>query len=83
MILKYHIITGVVDSSGIQFFYTSEPPQFEAGILNLGHLIFNNLMVIPPRTERYDIIGKCTPECTSQVDIAINNCLNTSPSKCI
>ena len=57
-----------MDSSGVQFFYTSKPRQFEAGILNLGHMV-DNSMVIPPRTDRYDIIGTCAPECTLQVNI--------------
>ena len=60
-----------MDSSGIQFFYTSEPREHEAGILNLGHLV-NNFMVIPPRTERFDIIGKCASECTSQVKLCMS-----------
>lgn len=59
-----------MDSSGVEFFYTSEPRQFEAGIMNLGHVV-DNSMIIPPRTDRYDIIGKCAPECTTQVDTQI------------
>ena len=57
-----------MDSSGVEFFYTSQPRTHEAGILNLGHVV-NNFMVIPPRAERFDIIGKCAAECTSQVSI--------------
>ena len=58
--------TGVVDSSGVEFFYTSQPRRHEAGILTLGHAV-NRFMVVPPRADRFDIIGKCAPDCTSQV----------------
>ena len=57
---------GVMDSSGIEFFYTSEPREHEAGILNLGYNV-NGFMIIPPNTPRYDIIGYCDPQCTSRV----------------
>ena len=57
---------GVMDSSGVEFFYTSEPREHEAGILNLGYGV-NRFMVIPPNTPRYDVIGYCDPQCTSTV----------------
>ena len=57
-----------MDSSGIEFqiFYTSEPREHEAGILNLGYTISRDL-IIPPNTQRYDVIGYCDPQCTSRV----------------
>lgn len=56
----------VRDSSGIEFFYLSEPRSEEAGIITLGHHV-NNAMIIPPRTTRHDIFGKCGSVCTSEV----------------
>ena len=66
----------MVDSSGVEFFYTSQPRQHEAGILNVGHLV-NRFMVIPPRTDKYDIIGLCSSTCTSQVYMLLHelNCI--------
>ena len=63
---SYCQTVGVMDSSGVEFFYTSEPREHEAGILNLGYNV-NRLMVIPPNTPRYDVIGYCDPQCTSRV----------------
>lgn len=59
-------ILGVMDSSGIELFYTSQPREHEAGILTLGHVVTSS-MLIPPRTDKYDIIGMCVAQCTSQV----------------
>ena len=56
------------DSSGVEFFYLSQPRSEEAGIITLGHHV-NNAMIIPPRTSRHDIFGKCSGVCTSQVRI--------------
>ena len=65
---------GIVDSSGIEFFYTSQPREQEAGILNLGHVV-NRFMVVPPRANNFTIIGKCGGECTSQVSCLITTSL--------
>ena len=62
----YTLQLGMKDSSGIEFFYLSEPRAEDAGIITLGHHV-NNAMIIPPRTSRYDIFGKCGGVCTSQV----------------
>lgn len=55
-----------MDSSGIEFFYVSEPRPLEAGIITMGHHV-NNAMIIPPHIERYDVFGKCGSLCTSEV----------------
>ena len=65
-------LLGIKDSSGIEFFYLSEPRAEEAGIITLGHHV-NNAMIIPPRTSRHNIFGKCGGVCTSQVRIKLNN----------
>ena len=63
---KYLTFTGVIDNSGIEFFYTSTPRQHEAGILTVGHTV-NRLMIIPPNTESYYIVGECSANCTRTV----------------
>ena len=57
---------GVVDSSGMEFFYTSNPPRHRAGILTLGHSVRKS-MVIPPNAENFTIASVCTGSCTQSV----------------
>jgi len=56
----------VIDNSGIEFFYTSTPRQHDAGILTVGHSV-NRLMIVPPNTGSYYILGECPADCTTQV----------------
>ena len=60
-------LTGVIDNSGIEFFYTSTPRQHDAGILTVGHAVVR-FMVIPPNTESYSVVGECSEDCTRTVD---------------
>ena len=57
---------GVLDSSGFEFFYTSNPPVHEAGILGLGHGVTKN-MVIPPNADNFVIQSACPAACTQSV----------------
>ena len=65
-------LTGIIDNSGIEFFYTSTRRQHDAGILTVGHAV-TRFMVIPPNTENYSIVGECSADCTSTV---VNSCIN-------
>ena len=56
----------MIDNSGIEFFYTSTPRQHDAGILTVGHNV-NRLMIVPPNTGSYYILGECPADCTTQV----------------
>ena len=56
----------VFDNSGIRFFYTTQQPEKEAGILAIGSAI-NQAMIIPPRTENFTINGICSTDCTNAV----------------
>ena len=58
--------SGVVDSSGIRFYVTSKPRQYDSGIMELG-LEYTNKMAIPPRQNRFLLTGYCVPECTAIV----------------
>ena len=60
--------TGVIDSSGLRFFYTNEAREHDAGILFLGHFV-TPFMAIPPRTANYPIAGICSADCTSAVSL--------------
>ncbi len=57
---------GVHDSSGMEFFYTSSPREFDAGILYLGDQVGIN-EVVPPNAVDYQIFGWCPSECTDKV----------------
>ncbi len=56
----------VLDSSGMEFFYTSSPPEYEAAILEIGHQV-TPTMVIPPNSASFTIFGKCKSDCTEAV----------------
>ena len=58
--------SGVLDNSGLRFFYTSEAPEQNAGIMFLGHAVAP-IMLVPPKTERYTVSAICTADCTNQV----------------
>ena len=58
--------SGVMDNSGLRFYYTTQARAQDAGIMYLGHLVTRN-MVVPPRTNNFTIAGICTAECTSAV----------------
>ncbi|GFR94142.1 tyramine beta hydroxylase [Elysia marginata] len=57
--------SGVVDTSGIRFYVTSQLRQFEAGIMELG-LEYTNKMAVPPGQARFSLSGYCVSECTEQ-----------------
>lgn len=55
-----------VDRPGIRFFYTDTLCQYDAGILEFG-VTYNDLMVVPPRSNEFMWSGFCTKECTEKV----------------
>ena len=57
---------GIVDSSGLRFFYTTEEPEQRAGIIMMGHDVTRH-MLIPPRTQNFTITGICSIDCTNTV----------------
>ena len=59
-------LTGIIDNSGIEFFYTSTRRQHDAGILTVGHAVVTS-MIIPPNTQSYSILGQCSADCTNAV----------------
>eukprot|EP00731_Ephydatia_muelleri_P012124 Em0006g1018a len=56
--------SGIIDSTGFEFFYTETPPAHEAGILAVGHMI-TPLMVIPPNAKSFSIFALCGASCMS------------------
>lgn len=54
---------GVVDNSGMRFYYTTEQPAQEAGALSLGHDVVGS-MIVPPGATNFTITGVCPADCT-------------------
>ena len=59
---------GIVDSSGVRYFYTDQPPEHEAGILPVGYNVVGH-MIIPPNVERYTVVGYCSANCLNTVSL--------------
>ena len=71
LVLEIHydnqqMIEGVVDNSGLEFFYSNEEPLYRAGLLNLGHVSMSSL-IIPPGADNYVVNGYCPGTCTDRV----------------
>ena len=66
MCVKYIFTTGIVDSSGVRFFYTDQPPEQKAAFLPIGHHVIGH-MIVPPHVERYTVNGYCSQICTNAV----------------
>ncbi|XP_070582215.1 dopamine beta-hydroxylase-like [Ptychodera flava] len=56
---------GIIDHSGIRFYYTPTLRPQDAGIMELG-LIYTPKMAIPPQNAGFLLNGFCTPECTNE-----------------
>ncbi|CAH3032072.1 unnamed protein product [Pocillopora meandrina] len=57
--------TGILDSSGLRFHYTSQVREYQAGILTVGWLVSKN-MIIPPHQESWETQGYCVEDCTKE-----------------
>ena len=71
LVLEIHydnpqMIEGVVDNSGLEFFYSNEEPLYRAGLLTLGHASTSSL-IIPPGADNYVVNGYCPGTCTDRV----------------
>ena len=59
-------IAGMVDNSGMEFFYTNEAAENRTGLLMLGQWSLNTL-IIPPRADNF-VVNALTPQqCTEKV----------------
>nr|XP_039269063.1 DBH-like monooxygenase protein 1 homolog [Styela clava]XP_039269064.1 DBH-like monooxygenase protein 1 homolog [Styela clava] len=60
-----NILSGVRDSSGIRFTYTSTLRQYEIGIIQVGNMVNGLQHLIPPGVESFLSIGHCTDSCVA------------------
>ncbi|XP_030853880.1 dopamine beta-hydroxylase [Strongylocentrotus purpuratus] len=56
---------GIVDSSGLRFYYTPTLRPFDAGIIELG-LVYTPKLSIPPEMDEFILTGHCLPRCTGK-----------------
>ena len=54
---------GVRDRSGFNLTYLSTGRKYDAGVLELGHDVTDD-MVVPGRAVSFSIFGECHPSCT-------------------
>ena len=64
------IATDIIDSSGVRFFYTDQPPEQNTALLTVGHDVIGH-MIIPPRVERYTVNAYCSQRCTNAVSVQL------------
>ncbi|XP_039264092.2 dopamine beta-hydroxylase-like isoform X1 [Styela clava] len=58
--------SGVVDNSGIRFFYTNHPRKYDSGVLEVGVTNSKTILGIPPQRDQFVLSGTCTKQCTLQ-----------------
>ena len=63
---RWRCDTGLIDSSGLKFYYTRTLRPHDAGIMELG-LEYTDKMALPPRRPLWKLVGYCIPQCTSVV----------------
>ncbi|CAH1797738.1 unnamed protein product [Owenia fusiformis] len=54
---------GIIDNSGIRFYYTPTMRPHDAGVMELG-LEYIDKMAVPPHVEDFELEGYCIPKCT-------------------
>ena len=73
----YLFCTDVMDYSGMQLRYVDEQRTFDAGVLEVGHQVTED-MVVPPRSTSFSIFGVCNETCTAAVSKFFTVCSNTN-----
>lgn len=60
------MVQGVIDNSGLEFFYVNEEPENRAGLLTLGQSSTSSL-IIPPKADNFIVNALCPGKCTQEV----------------
>lgn len=55
----------ILDSSGLRFHYTSQLRKYQAGLLTVGWVVTQR-MIIPPHQESWETEGYCVEDCTKE-----------------
>lgn len=59
-------VSGLVDSSGIRFYYTRHLRKYDAGIMELG-VEYTDKLAVPPGQTSWPMTGYCIDSCTETV----------------
>ena len=62
---------GIVDSSGMEFFYTHQKPRHLAGTLSVSVGVVP-VLIVPPKAEKFSYTTTCSSSCTDKVPHVIN-----------
>ena len=66
------LCSGIVDSSGLRFYYTKNVRQHDAAIFMTG-TISSSALLIPPKQKDWKMKGYCPAVCTEKVTISAHN----------
>lgn len=64
--LLFAVVTGLIDSSGLRFFHTTDIRNYDAGVIEAG-LWVSLFHTIPPGMPEFRSEGHCTLECLEEV----------------
>lgn len=64
--LSFAVATGLIDSSGLRFFHTTDIRKYDAGVIEAG-LWVSLFHTIPPGMPEFRSEGHCTLECLEEV----------------
>jgi len=65
-------LSGVIDQSGIRFYYVNNLRKYDVGVLEVG-MTYTPDMAIPPRQSQFLWKGRCPSSCTKKVCIYQTN----------
>lgn len=58
-------VEGMIDSSGLRFYYTKQLRKYDAGVFQIGAAVSSS-MTIPPGQEDWETSGFCSADCTKE-----------------
>ena len=64
------LVGGIVDSSGLEFFYTTKEPEHRAGVLFLGVAV-SPVLVLPPGQDQFVASAECSFDCLDRVSSTV------------
>ena len=60
------LVSGIVDSSGLEFFYTTKEPEHRAGVLFMGVAV-SPVLLVPPDQDQFVVSAECSFDCLDRV----------------
>lgn len=66
-----NLVSGIKDSSGLRLWMTKSLRQYDADMIQIGHLV-NTAQIVPPFAKEFKTIAHCSSECVKAVIILFN-----------